>query len=218
MDGAAKNQGALTTQEFVDVNEIKDGVVYLKSGGLRKVLAVGGVNFDLKSEEEQNLILNSFQSFLNAIDFPIQFFIHSRKINTARYLKKIEALKESEENELLKIQISDYVEFVRSFVDQNAITTKTFFAVVPYSSIAAQVRPSWFPSFGGAAKATSAETLRSENQKSIAQLNQRVDQVITGLETIGLHVSTLDDGALRELFYNMYNPQVMDKETEIEPA
>ncbi|KKL10377.1 hypothetical protein LCGC14_2556430, partial [marine sediment metagenome] len=96
------------SQQFVVIKEIKNGVLYLKQGGLRKVLMVNGINFDLKSQEEQQLTLNSFQSFLNALDFSIQFFVHSRKINISAYLEKIEARKVEEPNELLQLQIEEY--------------------------------------------------------------------------------------------------------------
>jgi len=93
------------SQQFVEIKEIKNDVVYLKSGGLRKILIVSGVNFDLKSENEQTLILNGFRNFLNTLDFSVQLFIHSRKTNIDLYLEKIAARKQEEENELLKIQI-----------------------------------------------------------------------------------------------------------------
>src|SRR3990167_5625974 len=125
----------LPTQKFVEVKNIKNGAVFLKKGGLRKVLIVGGVNFDLKSEAEQNLILQSFQNFMNTLDFGIQFFIHSRKINVSEYLEQLKARKEEEPNELLKIQIEDYAEFIRVFVAENPIISKSFFVVVPYDPV-----------------------------------------------------------------------------------
>ena len=123
------------SQQFVVIKEIKNGVLYLKQGGLRKVLMVNGINFDLKSQEEQQLTLNSFQSFLNALDFSIQFFVHSRKINISAYLEKIEARKVEEPNELLQLQIEEYGEFISSFVEKNPIISKDFFVVIPYDPI-----------------------------------------------------------------------------------
>ena len=86
----ANNQNT-STQQFVEIEDIRDGILILKNGGLRRVLMVSGVNFDLKSEEEQNLIIYSFQNFLNTLDFSVQFFIHSRKVNVDAYLAAMRA-------------------------------------------------------------------------------------------------------------------------------
>lgn len=201
---------SLPTQKFVDIKEIKDGVVYLKSGGLRRILIVSGVNFDLKSEAEQMLILNTFQNFLNTLDFPVQFFIHSRKVNINAYLEKMRIRQEEEQNELLKIQIEEYINFIRDFVEQNAIITKTFFVVVPYEHIAIIGRAKGFLGLFGTTK---EETEKKTNSiaESLEQLSHRVNQVTDGLEQIGLRTAVLEDEELIELFYNLYNPQLVEK-------
>jgi type IV secretory pathway VirB4 component len=196
------------TQQLVEIKDIKDGVVYLKGGGLRRVLMVSGINFDLKSETEQTLILNSFQDFLNGLDFSVQFFIHSRKVNINSYLEAMEERKKEETNELLKIQIEDYIKFVRAFVEENTIITKTFFVVVPYDPIVAVQKAGGIFSIFGGKKTTGGEI---SNQANLEQLNRRVDQVINGLEQIGLRVAVLGDDELAELYYNLYNPQLVEK-------
>lgn len=198
------------TQKFVEISEIKDGIVYLKDGGIRRILIVSGINFDLKSDAEQNLILGSFQNFLNTIDYPTQLFIHSRKVNVDSYLDKMRERREQEENELLKIQIDEYINFIKTLVDQNAIISKTFFVVIPYEGIINT------PSFGvlsslfGSQKSRDAEA-QATLQSKLEQLEHRVVEVKEGLEQIGLHVSELNDEELTELFYNLYNPQLIEK-------
>ncbi len=198
-----------STQQFVQIKKIERGVVYLKNGSLRRVLIVGGVNFDLKSENEQTLILNSFQNFLNTLDFSVQFFIHSRKVNVSAYLAKIAARKKDEENELLKIQIEEYVNFIKSFVEENAIISKTFFVVVPYEPVAIAAKASGILSVfrGGKTK----ESRESAAREGLEQLNHRVDQTTSGLSQIGLRVMPLENEELIELYYNLYNPQLVEK-------
>lgn len=200
----------LPTQQFVDVKNIKEGVVYLKNGGLRQIIIVSGVNFDLKSEEEQTLILNTFQNFLNTLDFSVQFLIHSRKMNIDDYLLRVKRRKEEEENELLKIQIDEYAEFIRTFVDQNAIINKTFFTVVPYDPPSLSSGSSGAGLFGLFQKTSSTEQ-RANLQNNLEQLTHRVDQVVSGLELIGLRAAPLEDAELTELFYNLYNPGLVEK-------
>lgn len=203
---------SLPTQKFVEVKSIKDGVVHLKSGGMRKVLIVSGVNFDLKSEEEQTLILASFQNFLNTLDFSIQFFIHSRKINIGDYLEFLASRKDEEKNELLKIQIEEYAEFIRSFVEENPIISKSFFAVVPYDPvrIASQAK-GVLGLFKKTPKEEGEKAAEEQERKNIEQLNRRVEQVTAGLEQVGLRATALETQELTELYYNLYNPQLVEK-------
>ena len=143
-----------------------------------------GINFDLKSEEEQNIILYSFQDLLNTLDFSIQVLIHSRKVNIEPYLQRLRERKKLEENELLKVQIDEYAEFIKSFVADNAIMIKTFFIVVPYEVIRLPTQKE------------TAETYR----KNLEQLNQRVDEVTIGLQRISLLALPLKTDELTELF------------------
>src|SRR3989338_1026013 len=126
---------AQATQKFVDIETVREGALVLKNGSIRKIIMVSGLNFDLKSEEEQGLITYAYQSFLNSLDFYVQIFIHSRRLNIEEYLKKLETRECEETNELLKTQISGYREFVKSFVSQNPIMNKTFFLIVPFDPI-----------------------------------------------------------------------------------
>ena len=203
-----------TTQKFVDIDEIKNEVVYMKNGGLRKILLINGINFDLRLEEEQQMILGSFQSFLNRLDFPIEFFIHSRKINIKSYLDKMKQREEDEKNELLKIQIGEYINFIRSFVEENPIITKSFFVVIPYNPIATIEETKKGLSkvvalFTGGNK---KEGEKNESMsKKLQQLNYRVEEVVAGLEQIGLRTNKISDEELTELFYNLYNPQLIER-------
>ena len=198
-----------STQNFVAIKDIRNGVLFLKGGGLRQILLVGGINFDLKSEEEQELILGTFQNFLNGLDFSVQFFIHSRKVDVRDYLEKIRARKAEETNELLKIQIEEYATFVHSFVEENAIIHKAFFIVVPFDPIAMPEQARGLLSLFKRGNAA-AEQAKSD-QENLDQLNIRVAKVISGVEQIGLRVAPLPNEEVIELFYNLYNPALVEK-------
>ncbi|MEK7555553.1 MAG: hypothetical protein AAB516_01905 [Patescibacteria group bacterium] len=201
----------ISTQQFVDIEDIRDGVIILKNGSLRRVLMVAGINFELKSEDEQNITISTYQNFLNTLNFSVQFVIHSRKLNIDAYLEKLSERKNQENNELLKNQISEYVEFIRSFVEQNAVMAKTFFTVVPYDPIIIPTGGKKFiEMFKFGKKITAMQTEQTLEQK-IQQLDHLTDQVINGLTQIGLRVVPLDNEELIELFYNLYNPSVTEK-------
>src|SRR5487761_2157035 len=123
-----------TTQQFVPVKEIRNGIIILKDGSYRGVLICSSINFGLKSAEEQHAITLGFQNFLNTLDFSIQIVINSRKMDLRPYLALLEEKAPEQKTELMRIQLREYIEFVRSFADQANIMTKSFYIVVPYSS------------------------------------------------------------------------------------
>src|SRR3990167_1134292 len=123
---------AQSAQEFLPIEEIRDGIVLLKDGTMKIVLMASSLNFALKSAEEQEAIVFQYQNFLNSLDFSVQFVIHSRRLNIAPYLESMRGQSREETNELLKIQIDEYIEFVKSFVDLSNIVSKTFYVTIPY--------------------------------------------------------------------------------------
>jgi type IV secretory pathway VirB4 component len=205
---------AQPTQQFVDIAEIKENVVILKSGSLRRILMVSGVNFELKSEEEQDIILTAYQEFLNSLDFGIQILIHSRRLNVNHYLEKLEERLDQEKNELLKNQITEYNAFVKSFVSNNAIMTKNFFVIVPYDSFSLPKASNSFFDFlplkKKVVKVPQSVGLEETLEQKILQLDQRTDQVINGLSQIGLRVVVLNKEEIVELLYNFYNPHAFE--------
>ena len=210
---------ALPTQQLVEIETVQEGTVILKNGSLRKILMVAGIKFDLKSEEEQGFITFSYQNFINSLNFSVQIFIHSRKLNIGGYLNNLELRLPAETNELLKNQIKEYTEFVRSFVADNPIMEKVFFVVVPLDPIqipaaGIKITQKITRIFSKKQTAPSSEEEKQELfHKNIRQLNQRVDQVTSGLTQIGLSAAPLNDEQLIELFYNLYNPEAVEKRT-----
>src|SRR3989338_9482898 len=109
------------TQEFLEVDQIREGIIVLKNKTLRGVLMVSSTNFALKSADEQNAIVYQFQSFLNSLDFSCQIVIQSRKLNITGYLDQIKALEAKQQNELLKIQTGEYYNFINELVSAGTI-------------------------------------------------------------------------------------------------
>jgi hypothetical protein len=218
-------QDAGNSLDLVDVKEIRGDVVSVKDGSLRQIVMVGGVNFALKSETEQNLMIQAYQNFLNAVDFPLQILVHSRKVNIEAYLTTLAARKDMETSALLQSQIDEYVAFIRGFIDKNAIMEKTFLVVVPFyptASVAGatQAASGIMSLFGGGKKAKKDDDSEHEHdeeinrvfRENVAQINQRTGQVMSGILGIGLEATTLGNEELIELFYNFYNPQTVERE------
>jgi type IV secretory pathway VirB4 component len=216
-----QKQEAGNSLDLVDIKEVKQNTVVVKDGSLRQVIMVGGVNFSLKSDAEQNLITQAYQTFLNGIDFPLQVLIHSRKVNIEKYIENLRARKEQEESPILQNQIEEYSKFIEGFVEKNAIMEKVFLVVVSFYPIsilpsAAKVTGG-LPFFGGKKKApaevTAQRAMEAEKMfgENLQQLNQRTTQIMNGLLNIGLEATILDDEQLVELYYNFYNPQTVER-------
>src|SRR5579872_3656048 len=126
---ATKSQ---TTQDFVPIQEIRDGMIILKNGGMRSVVLATSLNFALKSGDEQGAILMQFQNFLNSLDFSVQIFMQSKKLDIRPYIALLEDRYKEQSAELMKIQVREYIEFIRTFVESTNIMSKSFFVVVPY--------------------------------------------------------------------------------------
>src|SRR4051812_10288355 len=121
------------TQEFVPIKDVRDGIVILKDGGMRAILLCSSMNFSLKSTDEKNAILYQFQDFLNSLDFSVQILIQSRKLDIRPYIALLEEQEKAQTQELMKIQVREYIEFIKNFTETTNIMTKHFFIVVPYT-------------------------------------------------------------------------------------
>jgi hypothetical protein len=199
----------ISTQDFLEFEQIRDGVILLKNRSLRSIMAVSSLNFALKSTEEQESIIYQFQSFLNSLDFPCQITAQSRRLNIIGYLDKIAEIGKNEKNDLLKIQIEEYVKFVESIVGRGTIMQKSFYVVVPFS----------LSEIGKAAPANEAKNkiiknnvmTEDEFQRAKIQLMQRVEFVALGLRACGLTAVPLENVEVIELLWSLYHLQEAEK-------
>ncbi len=198
----------LPSQKFVEIEDIKNGVIIMRNGTLRAILACSSINFALKSEDEQNALLYQFQNFLNSLDFPVQFIAQSRKINIEDYIKALEKLEGEQENELLKLQLAEYREFIRALVEGTNIMRKSFYLVIPFSVFEGKKAAKGISAFWGAGKSLK---LKDEDfQRARSQLVQRVEFVTQGIRRCGIHSIMLQDQELIELFWARYNPKLAE--------
>lgn len=206
-----KNPGTTSkssTQQYVDVDEIRSGVIMLKTGALRAVLLVSSLNFDLKSSGEQEGIILQYQNFLNSLDFPVQIVVSSRRFNIEPYLELLSAREKEQENDLLRFQIAEYKGYVKNLTDVSNIMSKFFYIVVPFSSVEDE-KSGFADKMRGIFKQKDSVDHRPELFETYrSQLLQRVDHVTAALSSTGLHVTMLKTEELIELLYNSYNPSV----------
>lgn len=202
-----KEKKGKATQGLIRLKEIRDGVLILTDGSMRAVLMISSINFALKSEDEQNAIIFAYQDFINALDYPIQITVSSRKADITPYLEQLKQLRDKQANELLRLQMTEYINFVGELVKDSNIMTKTFFVTIPFSVTQGKKIGFLARTFKGAKAAAGKQTFSDQEFEHYrAQLFQRVEQIAAGLRAIGLRIVPLQTGELLELFYNYYNP------------
>lgn len=192
----------IPTQKFLEIEDIREGIIILRNKTLRGILIVSSLNFALKSEEEQNATIFQFQEFLNSLDFSLQIVIQSRRLNITGYLDKLKFLEEKQGNELLKAQTAEYRKFIKDLIIKASIMQKSFFVVVPFVPFAMQATKKGFFS------KPSLPSLTEESfKRAKVQLWQRMEFIALGLRRCGLQAQALGSPELIELFWSIYNPE-----------
>jgi hypothetical protein len=197
------------TQAFLEVQDIREGILLLKNNSIRGVLMVSSINFALKSEEEQTSIIYAFQSFLNSLDFFCQIIVQSRNINITPYLDSLKDLEERQTNELLRRQTSSYREFIKNMVVGDVVMTKNFYVIVPYNLMeifgAAGIKKQ-FSIFSTGGGKQSGPIKDDAFQRCKTQLWQRMEYLSMGLRRCGLEAMPLTTPELIELFWSIHHP------------
>jgi hypothetical protein len=173
-----------SSRKQIDILDVTDGVLRLRHDHYRKILKVSPVNFELRSEDEQDVIIDRYESFLNSIGFPLQVLVRTREIDMDEYLKNIADRTVTEKEKVYKTQLQNYDQFVRKLVRTNKILTRYFYVVVPYDA-----------------------ARRTDHALIQEQLNDRVDIVIKGLAKIGVQSKELKNLEVLDLFYSFYSPE-----------
>ncbi len=198
-----------STLNFVEVSEIRDGVLVLRSSEMRVVMAVSSANFALKSGEEQQIIINNFQGILNSLEFPIQILVQSRKLNLDPYIEKLRQLEDKQQNDLLRIKMQEYVEYIKQMLNQINIMKKDFYIVIGYEPN--EAKAGFFTSFLRSINPTQVIKMNRESfLRNRKVLMQRAEQVLSRFSSLDLKSDILTTEQLIALMYNSYNPDTLE--------
>ena len=216
---ADEKLSAAATQEFVPIKEVRDGIVVLKDGSLRKLLMASSINLALKSQDEQGAIIAQFQNFLNSLEFTTQFFIESRQLDIRPYIALLEERYAAQLDDLMKVQVREYITFIKDFTERSNIMSKNFFIVVPYDPAIISRGGGVGGTFGAlfSPQGGGATTLTDEQfEEYRTQIEQRASVIEQGLVRTGVRVAPLGTEEVIELFYKLFNPGELEKPLQIE--
>jgi hypothetical protein len=207
-----------STHQFIDVEEVKGDVLVLKNKNLRMILMVSSINFALKSQDEQEAIINRFQDFINSFDsYTAEIVLQSRKLDISEYIKFLNERVEAQTNELLKIQTAEYITFIQELIKLSNVMSKFFYVVIPLNQFTVSSSGGGFFSklFGKSSAQTQvAQDLDFETKRN--NLLQRAERITSLLGGMGLKAIPLKGEELMELAYTMYNPGAVLKQKNLE--
>jgi hypothetical protein len=206
-----------TTQNSLLFSEIRDNMMIMSDGSFRAVIACKSINFDLMSSREREGVEFSYQNFINSLTHPVQILIRSQKVDIGPYLERLVSIRKNQDNMLLGVLMDDYIEFIEILSEEANIMDKSFYVVVPYSSVGdlSNIKDAGKGFFskllgGGASTVTRIDKIAYEKAKD--EIKNRVDSVTSGLYQMGVHCVQLNSKELGELYYNYYNPDTAVRE------
>ena len=210
-----------STQSSLLISELRDGLIIMKDGSFRAVIACKSINYDLMSEPERDGVEYGYKGVLNSLEFSIQILIRSQRIDIAPYLERLANIRRNNDNMLLGVLMDDYINFIDQVSQEANIMDKSFFVVVPYYSSADLEKASTqskniFSLFFGTREGEITRIDRNTYDKAVTEINNRVQAVIGGLFNIGIHSVRLNTKELAELFYNFNNPDTAVREPFID--
>ena len=179
-----KSKSKSNSRTQIDIKGVQDNILLLTNNRYRAVLEVTPVNFELRSEDEQDAIIDIYESFLNSVGVPLQILIRTREIDMDKYLEDLSDQVTQEVVSIYKQQLEHYGEFIKSLISTNKILTRHFYVIVPYTA----------PN-------------KSDLDLVKEQINLIVDIVAKGLGRLGISTKQLSSLALLDLFYSFYSPK-----------
>ncbi|MCW1908084.1 MAG: hypothetical protein KIH63_001945 [Candidatus Saccharibacteria bacterium] len=209
-----------STQNALQIAEIRDGIVIMNDGSFRSVIMAKSINFDLMSPQEREAVEYSYQGFLNSLYFPIQIFIHSQKVDLRPYIQKLDKIRSEHDNMLLALLMEDYIGFMDELSMQTNIMDKKFYIVIPYFAQpdiqkALTASKNLFSGIGGLIKPKQEQHVvinEVDLEKAKTELRNRVQSVLAGLLQCGVQGLPLDTQELIELYYDVYNPDTATRQ------
>lgn len=183
MFGLRKSVSKTSARQQIAIKGVRDGILILPGNQYRAILSVSALNFELRSETEQDAIIDTYESFLNSLGWPIQILVRTREIDMDKYLEDLSERLSNETVPIYQSQIQNYNQFIRSLITNNKILTRHFYIIVPFQL-----------------------TEKSDFGLVREQLKLRADIIAKSITRLGMRTNSLDSLAALDLFYSFYSP------------
>jgi type IV secretory pathway VirB4 component len=208
-----------STQNTLQIAEIRDGIVIMNDGSFRAVVMAKSINFDLMSPQERDSVEFAYQGFLNSLYFPVQIFVNSRKVDLRPYIEKLDKIRSEHDNMLLALLMEDYIGYIDALAQQTNIMDKKFYVVIPFFNVpdvqqAITQSKNFFVGLKDLFSNKEQHVTINEQDldKAKDELRNRVQAVLGGLQDAGIKSIPLDTQELIELYYDVYNPDTATRQ------
>jgi hypothetical protein len=208
-----------STQNSLNIAEIRDGIVIMNDGSFRSVIMVKSINFDLMSPQEQEAVEYAYQGFLNSLYFPIQIFIRTQKVDLQPYIERLDKIRTEHDNMLLSMLMEDYIGYIDDLSQQTNIMDKKFYIVVPFFPVddiqkALTQSKNFLTGLADLFNTKENHIVINEDslEKAKTELRNRVQSVLGGLLQCNIQGLPLDTQELIELYYDTYNPDTATRQ------
>jgi hypothetical protein len=208
-----------STQNTLQIAEIRDGIVIMNDGSFRSVVMLKSINFDLMSQGERESVEYAYQGFLNSLYFPVQIFVRSQKVDLGPYIEKLDKIRSEHDNMLLALLMEDYINFMGQLASQTNIMDKKFYMVIPFfatvdAKAAVQASKNFLTNLMSTFQTKENHVVISEHdlENAKTELRNRVQAVLSGLLQCGVQGLPLDTQELIELYYDAYNPDTATRQ------
>ena len=215
----AQKSNPNSTQNTLQIAEIRDGIVIMNDGSYRSIVMVKSINFDLMSPQEQEAVEYAYQGFLNSLYFPIQIFIRSQRIDLQPYIEKLDKIRTEHDNMLLALLMDDYIGYIDQLAQQTNLMDKKFYLVIPFFPVldpqkALTQSKNFFTGFMDLLSPHEDHVVINEPdlEKAKSELRNRVQAVLGGLQQCNIQGLPLDTQELIELYYDTYNPDTATRQ------
>ena len=178
-----KSKNKVSSRTQIQIKEVKDDILILPNEEYRVILESSSINFELKSEEEQDVLIHSFQNFLNSLPCQLQILIRVREVDIDHYLQEISLSKKTEKEKAYRNQIDNYCDFISNLVAGNKILSRKFYIVIPY-----------------------CHTDKNKDFGLVSEhLRLLTDIVIRAFAKMGMKARSINSLEILDLFYSFYN-------------
>lgn len=208
-----------STQNTLQIAEIRDGIVIMSDGSFRTVLMLKSINFDLMSPAERESVEYAYQGFLNSLYFDVQIFIRSQRVDIRPYIERLDKIRQEHDNMLLALLMEDYIGFIGGLAEQTNIMDKTFYIIIQYYPVisvqkAISQSKNFFTGLSGLLNSKEQHVTINEQVLNAAkdELRNRVQATLNGLQQCGIQGLPLDTQELIELYYDVYNPDTATRQ------
>lgn len=199
-----------TTQNHLDIVDIKDGILVLTGGRFRIVIEAQAINFDLLSEAEQDAAIYSYANLINSLDFPMQVVIRTRQVDITNYIDYLKSFRRLQPTSILRQQLDNYMTFIQELVTENTVLFKKFYIVIPHIKKVTEQASSGLldPILKVLGKEKVVMSYSDDDLVKAQQtFNQRTKELFWQFKRLGVGVRQLETEELIRLFYEIYNPE-----------